>query len=172
MGQKGHIMVQKGLKVHKKRQKIEFLDLKRRFFSLAELGGNPLTENQCEKKKVFFLSGKGGYPAPPLNGRIPLKRKWKVPLSICKRMERGLTQHMRRRPSTRQSTNTGQSIMHRRSFTHVANTHKINIFFDWLNSFGKKVFDCALHLSLLINSINANWPLRRYYRRRQHTRLG
>jgi len=76
MGQKGHIMVQKGLKMHKKRQKIEFLDLKRRFFSLAELGGTlpPLTENQCEKKKVFFLSGKGGYP-PPLNGRIPLKRK-------------------------------------------------------------------------------------------------
>ena len=31
MGQKGHIMVQKGLKMHKKRQKIEFLDLKRRF---------------------------------------------------------------------------------------------------------------------------------------------
>ena len=77
MGQKGHIMVQKGLKMPKKRQKIEFLDLKRRFFSLAELGGtppSPLTENQCEKKKVFFLSGKGGYPHPPLNGRIPLKR--------------------------------------------------------------------------------------------------
>ena len=50
MGQKGHIMVQKGLKMHKKRQKIEFLDLKRRFFSLAELGGTPppLTEN-CRK---------------------------------------------------------------------------------------------------------------------------
>ena len=77
MGQKGHIMVQKGLKMHKKRQKIEFLDLKRRFFSLAELGGTPsppLTENQSEKKKVFFLSGKGGYP-PPLNGQNPLKRK-------------------------------------------------------------------------------------------------
>ena len=62
MGQKGHIMVQKGLKMHKKRQKIEFLDLKRRFFSLAELGGTPppLTENQCEKKKDFFLSGRAG----------------------------------------------------------------------------------------------------------------
>ena len=35
MGQKGHIMVQKGLKMHKKRQKIEFLDLKRRFFRSA-----------------------------------------------------------------------------------------------------------------------------------------
>ena len=69
MGQKGHIMVQKGLKMLKKRQKIEFLDLKRRFFSLAELGGTPpppLMENQCEKKKVFFLSGNGGYPSPPL----------------------------------------------------------------------------------------------------------
>ena len=71
MGQKGHIMFQKGLKMHKKRQKIEFLGQKRRFFSLAELGGTPppLTENQCEKKKVFFLSGKGGYP-PPLTDKI------------------------------------------------------------------------------------------------------
>ena len=76
MGQKGHIMVQKGLKMHKKRQKIEFLDLKRRFFFLAELGGTPppLTENQCEKKRFFSLAEKGGTP-PPLNGRIPLKRK-------------------------------------------------------------------------------------------------
>ena len=44
MGQKGHIIVQKGLKMHEKRQKIEFLDLKTCFlaeFSLAELGGNP-----------------------------------------------------------------------------------------------------------------------------------
>ena len=41
MGQKGHMMVQKGLKMHKKRQKIEFLGQKRRFFSLAELGGTP-----------------------------------------------------------------------------------------------------------------------------------
>ena len=52
MGQKGYIMVQKGLKMHKKG--------KNRVFG--------------PKKKVFFLSGKGGYP-PPLNGRIPLKRK-------------------------------------------------------------------------------------------------
>ena len=28
------------------------------------LAPTPLTENQCEKKKVFFLSGKGGYPPP------------------------------------------------------------------------------------------------------------
>ena len=56
MGQKGHIMFQKGLKMHKKRQKIEFLGQKRRFFSSVKLGGTPpsLTENQCEKKKGFF----------------------------------------------------------------------------------------------------------------------
>ena len=80
MGQKGHIMVQKGLKVHKKRQKIEFLDLKRRFFSLAELGGRggsppPLKGKTGGKKKGFFPWGKRGGPPPPLNGRIPLKRK-------------------------------------------------------------------------------------------------
>ena len=51
MGQKGHIMVQKGLKMHKKRQKIEFLDLKNLLFS------------------GIFLSGIGGYPHPPLNGQ-------------------------------------------------------------------------------------------------------
>ena len=63
-------MVQKGLKMHKQGKKIEFLDLKGRFFSLAEWGGTPsppLTENRCEKKKVFFLSGKKG-GTPPLNG--------------------------------------------------------------------------------------------------------
>ena len=42
MGQKGHIMVQKELKVHEKRQKIEVLDLKNLLFSgtfLSEIGG-------------------------------------------------------------------------------------------------------------------------------------
>ena len=48
MGQKGHIMVQKGLKMHKKKAK-------NRVFG--------------PKKKVFFLSGIGGYPHPPLNGK-------------------------------------------------------------------------------------------------------
>jgi len=59
MGQKGHIMVQKGLKMHKKRQKIEFLDLKRRFFSLAELGGTPppLTENPKKNSKKMGQKG-------------------------------------------------------------------------------------------------------------------
>ena len=56
MGQKGHIMVQKGLKMHKKGQKIEFLDLKK------------------GKKEDFFLSGIGGYP-PPLNGKSLCPKK-------------------------------------------------------------------------------------------------
>ena len=56
MGQIGHIMVQKGLKMLKKRQKIEFLDLKRRFFSLTELGGTP-TPNQVPRPT--FGSGSG-----------------------------------------------------------------------------------------------------------------
>ena len=33
MGQKGYIMVQKGLKMHEKRQKMEFSDLKYLLFS-------------------------------------------------------------------------------------------------------------------------------------------
>ena len=41
----------------------------KRFSGFCPLRGYPppppLTENQCEKKKVFFLSGKGGYPPPP-----------------------------------------------------------------------------------------------------------
>ena len=45
---------------------------------LAELGGTPppLTENQSEKKKVFFLRGKGGYP-PPLT-ESPLSFSGKI----------------------------------------------------------------------------------------------
>ena len=66
MGQQAHIMVQKGLNMHKKRQKIEFLNLKNLFFSGIFLSGQSL----CSKK----LSGKGGYPLPPLNGQNPLKR--------------------------------------------------------------------------------------------------
>ena len=44
MGHKGLLIVQKGLNMHEKRQKIEFLDLKNLLlaeFSLAELGGTP-----------------------------------------------------------------------------------------------------------------------------------
>ena len=53
MGQKGHIMVQKGLKMHKKKAK-------NRVFG--------------PKKKVFFLSGIGGY-TPPLNGKSVRKKE-------------------------------------------------------------------------------------------------
>ena len=75
MGQKGHKIFQKWLKRHEKRQQIEFLDLKNLLFSgifLSRIGGYPLhpsTENQCEKKKFFFLSGKGGTP-PPLTAEF------------------------------------------------------------------------------------------------------
>ena len=41
----------------------------KRFSGFCPLRGypppTPLTENQCEKKKDFFLSGQGGYPSPP-----------------------------------------------------------------------------------------------------------
>ena len=50
MAQKGHIIVQKGLKMHKKSKK-KFLDLKNLLFSR------------------IFLSGIGGYP-PPLTDKI------------------------------------------------------------------------------------------------------
>ena len=72
MGQKGHIMVQKGLKMHEKRQKIEFLDLKNLLFSgifLSVSGGYsppPLTDNHCAQKSS---AERGGTPPPPLNGQ-------------------------------------------------------------------------------------------------------
>ena len=53
MGQKGHIIVQKWLKMHEKRQKIEFLHLKKLLFS------------------GIFLGGIGGYPPPPLTENHP-----------------------------------------------------------------------------------------------------
>ena len=65
MGQKGHIMVQKELKMHEKRQKIEFLDLKNLLFNgifLSGIGGYPPLNRKslCSKK----LNGKGGYLPP------------------------------------------------------------------------------------------------------------
>ena len=72
MGQKGPIIVQKGLKMHEKRQKIEFLDLKNLLFSgifLSGIGGYPPPLNGqslCSKK----LSGKGGVPPLPLTEKI------------------------------------------------------------------------------------------------------
>ena len=74
MGQKGHIMVQKGLKMHKKRQKLEFLDLTNLFlaeFSLADSGVPPYPLNaksSCPKTP----SGNGGYP-PLLTGKKSAK---------------------------------------------------------------------------------------------------
>ena len=56
MGQKGHKMVQKGLKMHKKKAKNRVFGPKKKVFFLSGKGGYPpppLTENQCEKKKVF-----------------------------------------------------------------------------------------------------------------------
>ena len=73
MGQKGHIMVQKGLKMHQKRQKIEFLDLKNLLFSgifLSGIGGTPippLTENHPAQKPLAEM---GGTPIPPLTEKI------------------------------------------------------------------------------------------------------
>ena len=51
MDQKGHMIDQKGLKMYEKSQKMEFSDLKYLLFS------------------GIFLSGIGGYPPPPLNGK-------------------------------------------------------------------------------------------------------
>ena len=66
MGQKGHIMVQKGLKMHEKRQKIEISNLKYLLFSgifLSGIGGYPppLTDNHCAQKS---LAERGGTPPP------------------------------------------------------------------------------------------------------------
>ena len=79
MGQNGHVMVQKGLKMHKKRQKIEFLDLKNLLFSgifLSGIGGYPPPPLNGKSSCPKTLSGKGGYP--PLNGKSPKKilKKW------------------------------------------------------------------------------------------------
>ena len=72
MGQKGHIIVQKGLKMHEKKAK-KLLDLKNLLFSgifLSEIGGYspPLTDNHCAQKSLAER-GKGGYP-PPLTDKI------------------------------------------------------------------------------------------------------
>ena len=66
MVQKGHIMDQKGLKMHEKRQKIEFSNLKYLLFS--GIGGYPPPPLNGKSSCPKTLSGKGGYPHPPLNG--------------------------------------------------------------------------------------------------------
>ena len=75
MGQTGHIMVQKGLKIQKKKAKIEFLDLKNLLLSgifLSGIGGYPpppLTENHPAQKPLAEM---GGGSPPPLIGKNPL----------------------------------------------------------------------------------------------------
>ena len=54
MDKKVHIIDQKALKMYVKRQKMQFWDLK--YLLLSEI----------------FLSGIGGYPPPPLNGKNQL----------------------------------------------------------------------------------------------------
>ena len=68
MGQKGHIMVQKGLKMHEKRQKMEFSDLKYLLFSgilFSAIGGSlpPLTENHPAQKPFAEMG------IPPLSAK-------------------------------------------------------------------------------------------------------
>ena len=75
MGLKCHLIVQKGLKMHEKRQKIEFFDLKNLLFSgifLSGIGGYPPPPLNGKSSCPKTLSGKGGYPHPPLNGKNPL----------------------------------------------------------------------------------------------------
>ena len=68
MDQKGYIIDQKGPKIYKERQKMEFSDLNTCFlagFSLAELGGTPLPpliENHPAQK---LLAERGGTPTTP-----------------------------------------------------------------------------------------------------------
>ena len=74
MGRKGHIMYQKGLKMHEKRQKMEFSNLKYLLFSgiyLSGFGGYPPPPLNGQSSCPKTLSGKGGTP-PPLNGQNPL----------------------------------------------------------------------------------------------------
>ena len=68
MGQKGYIMVQKGLKMHKKKAKNRVFGPKKKVFFLSGIRGYPPPLNgksSCPKT----LSGEGGYP-PPLTGII------------------------------------------------------------------------------------------------------
>ena len=77
MDQKGHMIDQKGLKMYEKSQKMEFSDLKYLLFSgifLSGIGGYPPPPLNGKSSCPKTLSGKGGYPHPPLNGQNPLKR--------------------------------------------------------------------------------------------------
>ena len=82
MDQKGHIIDQKGLKMYKKRQTLEFSDLKHLLFSGIFLSGigeyplPPLTENHPAQKP---LAERGGTPSPPLNGKNLLSSFGQLP---------------------------------------------------------------------------------------------
>ena len=87
MGQKGHIMVQKGLKMHKKSKNRVFGPKKNCFlaeFSLAELGGTPppLTDNHCAQKS---LAERGGTP-PPLTDKIRQVVFERFPKTVSRKM--------------------------------------------------------------------------------------
>ena len=68
MGQKGHKIVQKGLKMHEKKAKNRVFGHKKTCFLaeffLVELGGTPsppLTDNHCAQKSL----AERGVPPPP-----------------------------------------------------------------------------------------------------------
>ena len=66
-----------------KRQKIEFSNLKYLLFSgifLSGIGGYPPPPLNGKSSCPKTLSGKGGYPRPPLNGKNPLSSFWQVTL--------------------------------------------------------------------------------------------
>ena len=67
-GQKGHIMDQKGLKTHEKRQKIEISNLKYLLFS--GIGGYPPPPLNGQSSCPKTLSGMGGYTPSPLTDKI------------------------------------------------------------------------------------------------------
>ena len=76
MGQKGHIMVQKWLKMHKKKAKNRVFGPKKKVFFLSGIGGYlppPKRKISVKKRRIFSSAEKGG--TPPLNGQNPLKRK-------------------------------------------------------------------------------------------------
>ena len=74
-------MVQKGLKMHEKRQQIEFLDLNYLFlaeFSLVELGGTPLLTEKNTLGSILWL---------PYTSVII---SWHISSSSCKNFFHGL----------------------------------------------------------------------------------
>ena len=72
MDQKDHIIDQKGLQMYEKRQKMGFSDLKYLLFNgifLSGIGGYPPPPLNGKSSCPKTLSGKGGTPPNPLNGK-------------------------------------------------------------------------------------------------------